>query len=50
MGRARHADIVSLLGEQLGALAARIHGLGRGLLAWHRQDAARQRLVTLAAP
>lgn len=35
------------LGEQLEALAARIHALDLRLLAWHRQDAASQRLATI---
>ncbi|MFW6300552.1 MAG: IS110 family transposase [Oceanicaulis sp.] len=55
--KAREADVSTLpedvrfvlltLGEQLDALAVRIHALDRRLLAWHRQDAASQRLATI---
>lgn len=35
------------LAGQLDALAVQIHALERGLLAWHKQDAASQRLATI---
>jgi transposase len=35
------------LGEQLEALSVGIHSLERRLLAWHRRDAASQRLTTI---
>jgi transposase len=36
-----------MLADQLDALAIRIHGLERQLVAWHRQDEASQRLATI---
>lgn len=36
-----------MMAEQLDALALRIHALERGLLAWHRQHEASQRLATI---
>jgi transposase len=36
-----------LLGDQLAGLALLIHSLERRLLAWHRQDRARQRLASI---
>jgi transposase len=38
---------LSMLIDQLGALAAQIRALERRLLAWHRQDRASQRLATI---
>ena len=38
---------LTMLADQLDALAAQIHALERRLLAWHRQDQASQRLATI---
>ena len=55
--KVRHADPAALpeiarfallmLGDQLSALALQIKALERRLLAWHKQDAASQRLATI---
>ena len=38
---------LTMLADQLDALAAQVHALERRLLAWHRQDRASQRLATI---